>query len=89
MTPASSPSPAWQAAEAAARESYGRLLAWLAVQWRDVEAAEDALGEAFVAALRTWPRDGVPAAPDAWLLTAARRQLQQAHRHRKVVAAHA
>lgn len=80
---------AWSAAEAAARESYGRLLAWLATQWRDLQAAEDALSDAFLAALRTWPEAGVPDSPDAWLLTAARRNLLQAHRHRKVVKEHA
>ena len=61
------------AAERVARESYGRLLAFLAARTRDVAGAEDALGDAFAAALRTWPRDGVPANPAAWLLTAARR----------------
>lgn len=76
------------AAETAARDSYGRLLAWLANQWRDVQAAEDALADAFVSALRHWPVDGVPAAPDAWLLTAARRRLLEAHRHGRVVAEH-
>ena len=60
------------AAETAARHSYGRLLAWLAWQWRDVAAAEDALAEAFAAALERWPRDGVPASPDAWLPVSAR-----------------
>lgn len=80
---------AWSAAEAAARDSYGRLLAWLATQWRDVQAAEDALSDAFVSALRTWPVDGVPDAPDAWLLAAARRNLLHAHRHRKVVEGYA
>jgi RNA polymerase sigma-70 factor (ECF subfamily) len=80
---------AWRAAETAARQSYGRLLAWLACRWRDVQAAEDALADAFVAALDTWPRDGIPDSPDAWLLTAAKRQLLQAHRHRKVTQAHA
>ena len=72
------------AAEAAARQSYGRLLAWLAWQWRDVAAAEDALAEAFATALERWPRDGVPAAPDAWLLTAARRQLLMAARRQRL-----
>lgn len=72
------------AAETAARDSYGRLLAWLAWQWRDVAAAEDALAEAFAAALERWPRDGVPAAPDAWLLTAARRQLLVAARRQRL-----
>ena len=72
------------AAEAAARHSYGRLLAWLAWQWRDVAAAEDALAEAFATALERWPRDGVPAAPDAWLLSAAKRQLLMAARRRRL-----
>ena len=72
------------AAEAAARRSYGRLLAWLAWQWRDVAAAEDALAEAFATALARWPRDGVPAPPDAWLLTAARRQLLVAARRQRL-----
>ncbi len=66
---------ACRAIEAVARESYGRLLAFVAARTRDVSAAEDALGDAFVAALTTWPRDGVPENPGAWLLTAARRRL--------------
>lgn len=61
-------------AERVARESYGRLIAFLAARTRDVAGAEDALGEALVAALRTWPVSGVPDNPDAWLLTAARRR---------------
>ena len=72
------------AAETAARRSYGRLLAWLAWQWRDVAAAEDALAEAFAVALERWPLDGVPASPDAWLLTAARRQLLVAARRQRL-----
>ncbi|MFL6625163.1 MAG: RNA polymerase sigma factor [Vitreoscilla sp.] len=72
------------AAEAAARGSYGRLLAWLAWQWRDVAAAEDALADAFAAALERWPVDGVPAAPDAWLLTAAKRRLLMAARRQRL-----
>lgn len=74
------------AAEAAARDSYGRLLAYLAYRWRDIAAAEDALAEAFASALQTWPRDGVPASPDAWLMTAAKRNLLQAARHAKIAA---
>ncbi len=72
------------AVETAAREAYGRLLAWLAFQWRDVAAAEDALADAFVAALRTWPVNGVPAAPEAWLMTAAKRNLLQLARHQRL-----
>ncbi len=71
------------AAETAARRSYGRLLAWLAWQWRDVAAAEDALADAFAAALERWPVDGVPASPDAWLLTTARRRLLMAARRQR------
>ena len=75
------------AAELAARESYGRLVASLAARWRDVARAEDALGDALVAALETWPRTGVPDTPDAWLLTAARRRLVDGARHASVAAA--
>jgi RNA polymerase sigma-70 factor (ECF subfamily) len=63
------------AAEAAARRSYGRLLAGLAARTRDLAAAEDALAEAFAAALADWPRIGIPASPEAWLTTVARRRL--------------
>jgi RNA polymerase sigma-70 factor (ECF subfamily) len=63
------------AAELVARDSYGRLLAYLAKGHRDLAAAEDALHDALTAALTQWPADGVPHNPDAWLLTAARRRL--------------
>lgn len=76
--------PVHSAAEMAARQSYGKLLAWLAWQWRDVCAAEDALSEAFVSALKTWPRDGVPNSPEAWLLTAAKRNLLVAARRKRL-----
>ena len=78
---------AGQAAELAARVSYGRLLAYLAARWRDVARAEDALGDALLAALETWPRTGVPDNPVAWLLTAARRRLVDGARHAGVAAA--
>ena len=71
---------AHDAAALAARTAYGRLVAYLAARWRDVAAAEDALGDALVAALETWPRDGVPDKPEAWLFTAARRRLLDAAR---------
>ncbi len=63
------------AAERVARERRGKLVAFLAARCGDVHAAEDALAEAFVAALADWPRDGVPRSPEAWLLVAARRRL--------------
>jgi RNA polymerase sigma-70 factor (ECF subfamily) len=70
-------------AEAAARRSYGKLVAFLAARTRDVAAAEDALSAAFEAALRNWPLSGVPANPEAWLMTAAKRQLIDAARRHK------
>ena len=75
--------PAAAAAEAAARRSYGKLVAFLSARTRDVAAAEDALSAAFETALRDWPDHGVPDNPEAWLLTAARRQLIDATRRRK------
>ncbi len=70
--------------EAAARNSRGRLLAFLAARTRDLAAAEDALADAFYAALETWPRSGVPDKPEAWLLTVARNRLIDAARHARV-----
>jgi RNA polymerase sigma-70 factor (ECF subfamily) len=74
------------AAERVARESYGRLLAMLAARTRDVAAAEDALAEAFAAALSAWPRAGAPEKPEAWLFAAARRKLIDAARRAKTAA---
>lgn len=68
-------SPAHRAAEVAARTAYGRLIALLSRDSRDIAAAEDALAEALARALARWPEDSVPAHPDAWLLTVARRHL--------------
>lgn len=76
-----------RAAEGAARDSYGRLLAFLAARTRDIAAAEDALAEAFAAALDAWPRDGVPDNPPAWLLTVARRALGHGARRAALLAA--
>jgi predicted RNA polymerase sigma factor len=70
-----------------ARESYGRLVAYLSSHTRDVASAEDALSNALVAALTAWPRDGVPQNPEAWLLTAARRSFIDLVRHRRVAEA--
>lgn len=70
-----SAAPAALAVEAAARASYARLISFLSARSGDVASAEDALAEAFVAALRTWPSGGIPSKPEAWLLHAARRRL--------------
>src|SRR5215471_6853096 len=73
-----------QAAEAAARGSYGRLVAYLSSRSRDVAAAEDALGDALRAALERWPLDGVPENPEAWLVTTAQRKLIDSVRREQV-----
>ena len=70
-------------AEAAARRSYGKLLAFLAARSRDLMAAEDALSDAFAAALTDWPRHAVPDNPEAWLIAVARRKLVDADRKRR------
>ncbi len=71
------------AADAVARRSYGKLVAFLAARTRDVAAAEDALSEAFAAALADWPLRGCPENPEGWLLTVARRKLIDVYRGRR------
>ena len=73
-----------RAVEAVARQSYGRLVALLSARTRDVAAAEDALADALMSALTTWPRDGIPRNPQGWLMTAARNRLLDQVRHRQV-----
>src|SRR6266700_6179844 len=75
------------AAEAVARRSYGKLISFLAARTRDVAGAEDALSDAFASALAGWPASGIPANPEAWLLTAARRKLIDAVRRRRTAEA--
>jgi RNA polymerase sigma-70 factor (ECF subfamily) len=70
-------------ADAVARRSYGKLVAFLAARTRDVASVEDALSEAFAAALADWPRNGCPTNPEGWLLTAARRKLIDFARRRR------
>jgi predicted RNA polymerase sigma factor len=70
-------------ADAVARRSYGKLVAFLVARTHDVAAAEDALSEALAAALANWPVGGCPQNPEAWLLTAARRKMIDAMRRRR------
>jgi len=70
-------------AEAVARASYGKLVAFIAARTGDVAAAEDALSDAFATALTDWPVRGLPDNPQAWLLTVARRKLIDAVRRRR------
>jgi RNA polymerase sigma-70 factor (ECF subfamily) len=60
------------------------LVAYLAARSGDVAGAEDALSEAFGAALQRWPIDGVPQKPEAWLLHAARNRLIDGARRAQV-----
>src|ERR1700682_2337572 len=70
-------------ADAVARRSYGKLVAFLAARTHDVTAAEDALSEAFASALADWPVNGCPANPEGWLLTVARRRVIDMYRGRR------
>jgi RNA polymerase sigma-70 factor, ECF subfamily len=71
-----------ETAEALARRSYGKLVAFLTVRTGDVAGAEDALSDAFAAALSDWPARGVPENPEAWLIAVARRKRIDAARRR-------
>lgn len=83
MTARQDDGPGHAAAEAVARRSYGKLVAFLAARTRDVAAAEDALADAFATALADWPAHGVPQKPEAWLLAVARRKTVDAARRRR------
>lgn len=73
-------------AEDVARAAYGKLIAMLASRTGDIIAAEDALADAFVAALKTWPERGIPDKPEAWLLNVAKnRRIDQARKDARLV----
>lgn len=73
-------------AEDVARAAYGKLIAMLASRSGDIIAAEDALADAFVTALNTWPERGIPKKPEAWLLTVAKnKRIDQARRDARLV----
>jgi RNA polymerase sigma-70 factor (ECF subfamily) len=61
------------------------LVAYLSANTHDLAAAEDALSEALLKALRVWPQDGPPQNPEAWLLTVARNSIIDLFRHQHVV----
>jgi RNA polymerase sigma-70 factor (ECF subfamily) len=63
-----------EAVSRAFREEGPAILATLIRHVGDFTLAEDALQDAFAAAVATWPRDGVPASPGAWITTTARRK---------------
>src|SRR5437660_3679977 len=72
------------AVETVAPDSYGRLIAYLAARSGDVAGAEDALGDAFVAALQRWPAESIPEKPEAWLLRVARNRMIDIARRKEV-----
>src|SRR5437764_9166692 len=65
------------------REERARVLASLARALRDFELAEDALQDAFAAALERWPQTGTPDSPAAWLLAVARNRAIDKLRRRR------
>jgi RNA polymerase sigma-70 factor (ECF subfamily) len=88
QAPRSGPRPTAEtnaAIERAYRDAYGSVLATLIrFLGGDFDAAEEALADAFATALETWPRDGIPTTPAAWLTTAARnRALDRIRRDRR------
>jgi RNA polymerase sigma-70 factor (ECF subfamily) len=77
------------AVERVFREEYGRLIASLVRRFGDIDIAEDAAGEALVAALERWPQHGVPPNPGGWLTTtAANRAIDRIRREKKRDAKH-
>src|SRR5690348_15498132 len=84
------------AVERVFREEYGRLIASLVRRFGDIDIAEEAAGEALVAALERWPESGVPPNPGAWLTTTAghraidriRRETQRDAKHRAALMSH-
>jgi Predicted RNA polymerase sigma factor containing a TPR repeat domain len=74
----------YQIVENTVRDSYGRILSYLAANWRDLESVEDALADALIAALESWPQKGIPDKPEAWLLMVAKRRLMDRIRRDRV-----
>ena len=78
---------AHRAIEAVWRLEAAKVIAAVARLTHDVGVAEELAGDALVAALEHWPRDGVPANPGAWLTTTAKRRALDHLRHRAMATA--
>ena len=76
-----------RAIEAVWRLEAAKVIAAVARLTHDVGVAEELAGDALVAALEHWPKDGVPANPGAWLTTTAKRRALDHLRHRAMAAA--
>ena len=72
------------AAEAVFRREHGRIIAGLIRRCRSFDRAEEAMQEAFAAALAAWAGSDIPQNPAAWIATAAWRKLIDAHRRERV-----
>ncbi len=86
-------SPAVEAIACAHREEWARVVAGLARRFGDLDLAEEAAAEAYVAAVERWPRDGIPPSPGGWLTATAMhkaidRLRRESHRDAKHQAAH-
>ena len=79
--------PAADAVAGAFREEHGRALATLIRVLGDFDVAEEAVADAWVAALERWPRDGIPANPGAWITTTARNRAIDRLRRARTLAA--
>ena len=80
----STPAPAATALAEVFREEAGRITAALMRRFGDFDLAEECAQDALVAAMESWPRDGIPDRPGAWLLTvASRRALNRIERDKR------
>src|SRR5712671_4261014 len=79
------------------REQYGRAVAVLVRVFGDIDVAEDAVQEAFTAAVGHWPSEGTPPSPAGWIITTARnraidrlrREASREDRHAQAALLHA
>jgi RNA polymerase sigma-70 factor (ECF subfamily) len=79
------------------REEYGRAVAVLVRVFGDIDIAEEAVQDAFTAAVQRWPSTGLPPSPAGWIITAARnraidrirREASREDRHAQAALLHA
>ena len=79
------------------REQYGRAVSVLVRSFGDIDVAEEAVQEAFAAAVQRWPSTGVPPSPAGWIITTARnraidrlrREASREDRHAQAALLHA
>jgi RNA polymerase sigma-70 factor, ECF subfamily len=91
------PTPPAQDIERVFREQYGRAVAVLVRVFGDIDVAEEAVQDAFTAAVQRWPAAGLPPSPAGWIITTARnraidrlrREASRADRHAQAALLHA